>query len=587
MFNQPIKPTNDDSFEEDEDYDDIYEDEDGYTKTGMTSSNNNNLGMENLRSCTENLNITNGSNENIDAKSYFNQNDENLPMNLENNDSVLGSHIDKPQQQHLHKPHGNLPAMTPIVERTENISEYENTPSKPKVLRKPRTDVLIPKQICDPTLDADKNLILKNAYPFLNSLQTLHLHTRIKLNKGKKLKSDFLQPYELKYKTKGKDNKKKVKTPPPVLIELPRTNSNQGNRMYGIIEMIGTGGFGSVYLIESENGEHLACKIEDIPSIWEYYIICRLHYMLSSDPLATPSVLNSVINISDQYIFTDESLMIMDYIESQCTILDVANLARNEAAEGSSGGSNTIAGNSDGGVNETLAIFIVVELIRVIEAIHRHGIIHCDLKPENVMMRFKCYNHKTKAQNQNTDAWSEQYKADGSNGWKEKGIVLIDFGRSIDFNDPIYDTKTTRFKATWNPDAQDCVEVQKRLPWTFQVDYHGVASIAYLLLFGKFIEITTRKNNKTGAYEASIVGSIKRYWQQKLWTRLFHILLNSYSYSNNGENWPITDQLAQIRGEFEEYLEQTTGIINNNSASVHDQQSLKSCICHIEQKLSK
>lgn len=41
--------------------------------------------------------------------------------------------------------------------------------------------------------------------------------------------------------------------------------------------------------------------------------------------------------------------------------------------------------------------------------------------------------------------------------------------------------------ADWKTDARDCIEMREGRDWSFETDYFGLASIAYCLLFGKYI----------------------------------------------------------------------------------------------------
>ena len=142
------------------------------------------------------------------------------------------------------------------------------------------------------------------------------------------------------------------------------------------------------------------------------------------------------------------------------------------------------------------------------------------------------------------DEWTSTYAADGSGGWAAKGVTLIDFGRAIDM---CCYPPDQRFLADWQPGAQDCVEMREMRPWTYQADYHGLASIAHCLLFGKYMD-TTCYVNDDGLKTYKIQQSLRRYWQTDLWTRFFHLMLNSTHYPAVGP------QLTELRAEMDAWL---------------------------------
>src|SRR5690606_22388032 len=128
-------------------------------------------------------------------------------------------------------------------------------------------------------------------------------------------------------------------------------------------------------------------------------------------------------------------------------------------------------------------------------------------------------------------AWSSRYHADGSFGWDKKGMVLIDFGRGIDMR--VFQPKV-QFIADWKPDATDCAEIREMRPWTYQIDYHGAAGVIHTLLFGKYIEtVVDRSDAIVGGTSKryKISSSLKRYWQQDIWSEVFDVLLNPMAHA--------------------------------------------------------
>lgn len=283
---------------------------------------------------------------------------------------------------------------------------------------------------------------------------------------------------------------------------------------FNLRSLLGEGGFASVYLAESMNGQLKAIKAQKPSSAWEFYILKQIEQRLKGK-----DILGSIIMSEEIHLFRDESYLILEY-EKQGTILDIVNMYR-------STGRN---------VDEVLAIFLTIQLLKVIEAIHNIGIMHGDLKPDNCMLRLE-----------NCEVGT--YKRNGGNNWSKKGIKLIDFGRSIDMS---LFPPNIRFKSHWKTDNQDCPEMRNDQLWTYQADYYGVAGIIHSMLYGSFIE-TVLVNGK---YKIS--NPMKRYWHHELWNPLFDILINSADYGN----LPITNKLKEERERLESWLEVNGSSLN-------------------------
>jgi checkpoint serine/threonine-protein kinase len=246
----------------------------------------------------------------------------------------------------------------------------------------------------------------------------------------------------------------------------------------------------------------------------------------------------SVIHPNALYTFHDESFLILDLC-TQGSLLDIINRASS-------------AGISQQGtcLDELLVMFFTVELLRLLEGLHKAGFIHGDLKIDNCLVRLQDVSPSS--------AWAAQYDPTGAGGWHSKGIKLIDFGRTIDTR--MFPGGQT-FVAEWATDARDCVEMREGRPWTYQADYFGLAGIVYCMLYGKYIEASSivrvtpsaqqQQGNKS---RYKLATAFKRYWQVDLWTRLFDVLLNPCLVNPNGA-LPVSDTLAQLREEMETWLQ--------------------------------
>jgi len=296
----------------------------------------------------------------------------------------------------------------------------------------------------------------------------------------------------------------------------------------------GHGAFGSAKRNRLE-----AIKTEDPPTPWEFYILRQAKRRLGVSRAA-----ESIIHAYEMHMFRDEGYLVEEY-RDQGTLLDLVNLARAEHLT-SSGGAG---GGAAGGMDEVTAMFFAVELFRTVEALHAKGIIHGDLKADNVLVRL---DHAASGD------WSSQYRRDGSGGWTAKGVALIDFGRGIDMR--VFRPEV-QFVADWKTGEGDCAEMREMRPWTFQVDYHGLAGIVHSMLFGKYLETIAERGGGLGAAGVRnhrIRESLKRYWQTQIWDEVFTLLLNPLQgvEHDEGGRLPVLKGMKACRERMEEWLEE-------------------------------
>jgi len=239
----------------------------------------------------------------------------------------------------------------------------------------------------------------------------------------------------------------------------------------------------------------------------------------------------SVVEAYEMHLFRDEGFLVEEY-RGQGTLLDLVNVCR---AEG-------------GAMDELLCVFFTVELFRTVEALHGKGIIHGDLKADNVLVRFDSTPESS---------WSAQYLRNGSDGWSSKGITLIDFGRGIDMK--VF-RPDVQFIADWKTSEADCAEMREMRPWTYQIDYHGLAGVVHSMLFGKYLETVAERGATLGAGATKtyrIRESLKRYWQTELWSEVFDLLLNPLMHLDReeGKKLPVLTGMRELRKKMEDYLE--------------------------------
>lgn len=512
--------------------------------------------------------------------------------------------IQRPYRDPVEAANNRLPFMTPITERTESSLEVDSaenydrfgiikTPSKRddalpeevedidlEPLSSPLREVVnerspakkfpllpkarpalapkaVPKSVvpkgplikdsqCNPVDDLIRNEILEKMQPPLSSYPGFFDHFDEKYEKGNEIRK-FIRAT----KNTRSSTDKIMNLGHSVVVRFPDVEVE-----YTVKKELGAGAFAPVYLVENSSPDgpedeeapvamgkgtfsvahnrrsHLeALKMEMPPTPWEFHMMRLSHTRLGPQHRATASLSAAL----EMHLYQDEGFLLLPF-HPYGTLLDVVNLFRAE---------------SSGTMDETLAMFFTIELLRTVEALHAKQILHGDLKPDNCLLRL---DDLLSSSGSNL---SSQWRADGSGGWAARGVTLIDFGRGIDMRAFVPDVQ---FIADWKTTAQDCAEMREGRPWTWQIDYHGLAGIVHTLLFGKYIETVRCDAGGLGTWAGrryKIRESLKRYWQTEIWAECFEILLNPGGCleREEGATMPILKSMRSVRENMEVWLE--------------------------------
>ncbi|KAE8373093.1 Mad3/BUB1 homology region 1-domain-containing protein [Aspergillus bertholletiae] len=408
--------------------------------------------------------------------------------------------------------------------------------------RKYRQGPIIQDAQCNPTDKAIRNTILSALDPPLASYAGYHGHMETEAHYASDIQK-FM-----------KAQPKRSRSGDEAAFELPILELPGAERSYIIRRELGAGAFAPVYLAESidslsvdsddesedrnSGGSQLTNSIKTTrrkprygfealkmevgpPNPWEFYMIRTAHERLNQRPGLSRSV-DSIIDVHELHVYKRESILVEDY-RSQGTLLDLVNLVRNEQVIG--------GGHGEGGLDEVLAMFFTVELFRTVEALHSCGILHGDIKADNCLVRLD-----EKAETPSLidlgdenfyDPREVHYSPRGSYGWCNKGLSLIDFGRSIDMH---AFQPSVQFVADWEVKTHECNEIQEMRPWTHQIDLYGLAGTVHVMLFGKYIESSAVRQSEgaspNGPRTYRIRESLKRYWEREIWNDVFDLLLN-------------------------------------------------------------
>ncbi|XP_022241979.1 mitotic checkpoint serine/threonine-protein kinase BUB1-like isoform X2 [Limulus polyphemus] len=235
----------------------------------------------------------------------------------------------------------------------------------------------------------------------------------------------------------------------------------------------------------SSNPKTAALKVSKPSCEWEFYICTELESRLGKH-VGVPDVRSSVMTINTAMFFTNGSIFVNDFCKYG-TLLDLTNFYKKQGQT----------------VPESLVMYLTLEMLLIMDQVHRSNIVHGDVKPDNFMV---------------LDFNKVQHQLEETSLRKTTALRIIDFGRGIDLN--LFPPGTT-FTIRVNTEGFQCVEMKENRPWTFQTDWYGVLGSVHTLLFGEYMNVQKAKN---GVW--SIIKKFKRYWQTDLWEELFTTFLN-------------------------------------------------------------
>jgi checkpoint serine/threonine-protein kinase len=431
---------------------------------------------------------------------------------------------------------------------TSQIEAKTLAPAAPEAVQK---GPIVLEQQCNPMDPYLRQTILDQIKPSLESFKGYHEHSDITSGRTAEIKK-YIRSLA---KAKGSTNQEKTGQIPSL---PPMLHFKGSDATYTIKRELGAGTFAPVYLVENSeaakvqeeaNDENApasrsvgklahrkpleAIKMEEPLSSWEFFILQQSHRRLGVSRAA-----ESIVRAHEMHMFRDECFLIEEY-RSQGTLLDLVNLARADSAS-----------TTAGGMDELMTMWLTAELFRTIEALHSKQMIHGDLKGDNVLVRFDDPGMETD--------WSPTYFSSGAHGWASKGICLIDFGRGIDMKQFL---PNVAFIADWKTSEADCAEMRELRPWTYQVDYHGMAGIVHSMLFGKYMETIADRGAALGQGATKtyrIRENLKRYWQVEIWQEVFNLLLNPLAHvgGEEGKRMPVLNGMMGLRMKMEGWVEE-------------------------------
>lgn len=244
-----------------------------------------------------------------------------------------------------------------------------------------------------------------------------------------------------------------------------------GDDVYTIVGEIGKGAYAKV-LKANIKSNTVALKIEKPACKWEYYIAKEIQNRIP------PKFAAAFMDINAAYIFNNGSVLETQYAKYGSLLRNI-NLFKEKTGK-----------SLDLGV----ILHYCIELVDIVQYLHKSKIIHADLKPDNIVVR------EIPVQNE-----------------PEPCIQLIDFGRCIDMS---LLPPNIEFDYMFKTEDNKCIEMKEKKPWTYQIDLQGLASIFHCLLVSDYMKV--QKKNERWCLQKTLLRTVNR----EFWNPIFDSLLN-------------------------------------------------------------
>ena len=136
---------------------------------------------------------------------------------------------------------------------------------------------------------------------------------------------------------------------------------------------MGKGNFASVYLlrqihkgVEEAAGlmERRVLKVLGAPNVWEMYVSSKLKSLLP------PQARSSFTSFDSLVALKDGAWLISKY-KGQASLQQAINAYRKANKK----------------MEEAVVMFYAIELLRALEVLHKTGLLHADIKPDNILVR--------------------------------------------------------------------------------------------------------------------------------------------------------------------------------------------------------
>ena len=122
--------------------------------------------------------------------------------------------------------------------------------------------------------------------------------------------------------------------------------------------------------------------------------------------------------------------------------------------------------NSDESFPMWFVLYLTLEMLNIVDYLHKCHIIHADMKPDNWLIN------------------QLPASLDYFDPSRTKCLVLIDFNRSIDLSMLPHEAE---FEAKTDNKSLLCCEMRSNKTWKYQIDYYGVLSSIHCIIHRKYM----------------------------------------------------------------------------------------------------
>nr|XP_056708998.1 mitotic checkpoint serine/threonine-protein kinase BUB1 [Euleptes europaea] len=268
----------------------------------------------------------------------------------------------------------------------------------------------------------------------------------------------------------------------PVL--KPKAQLRLDSTSFHVDCLLGEGAFAHVYqasilgMANTRNYQKVILKVQKPASPWEFYIATQLTERLK------PSLRHLFIHFYSAHFFRNGSILVGE-LYGYGTLLNTINIYKKLPEKV---------------MPQALVLYFAIKILHMVEELHKCGIIHGDVKPDNFIFGERFLDEDT------CDIDSESH-----------GLSIIDFGQSIDMN---LFPEGTVFTGKCETSGFQCVEMLMHKPWNYQTDYFGIAGTVYCMLLGTYMKVS----NEQGVWKPE--GVFRRIPHAEVWRDFFHTLLN-------------------------------------------------------------